>query len=121
MSFRAFFESVVTKKANIITPSLRNKVNAELSAKNLGSYFASLPLNKIEQILKKHGLVLLDDDGTEWQGMIHAGSGYQKVLIDYAFADTAKNGVYLPMNNSVLVLGYEKMENGKYDVNVYLS
>lgn len=121
-SFQEFFESM-SKKATLLSPTLRNKVNDALSSKKLGSYFAFMPMKKIQEILKKYGILMVQSDGTEWEGFISAGSGYQKEMIDIAFLDSKnEEGVYSIINNSALVLGWEKMEhNGKLEVTCYLS
>ena len=121
-SFQEFFESM-SKKATLLSPTLRNKANDALSSKKMGSYFASIPMKKIQEILKKYGILMVQSDGTEWEGCISAGSGYQKEMIDIAFLDSKnEEGVYSIINNSALVLGWEKMENsGKIEVTCYLS
>lgn len=121
-SFQEFFESV-TKKATLLSPSIRSKVNDSLNSKKLGTYFASIPMKKIQDTLKKHGLLMVQSDGTEWEGFISAGKGYNKEMIDIAFLDSKDaEGVYSIINNSALVLAWEKMDfNGKIEVTCYLS
>lgn len=119
--FREFFESV-TKKALLLPAILRKKVNNDLSSSKFGTYFNSIPLKKIQDILKKHGLLMVQSDGTEWEGFISAGRGYHSEMIDIAFDKQNDDGTYNIINNSVLVLGWEKLDiNNKIEITCYLS
>lgn len=104
-------ESVLFNKIN--TSDL-NKINGEFQSLTFGDRFTSLPLTKIDKILKKYNIVMLDDDGTEWEGLLSGNKGKEKLHLGY---ELSKNGAtYSIFKNTYLNIRWEKDSSNKYVV-----
>ena len=119
MKFREWIdESKVTIKANI-----RNKINKELSnltsPNNKTQYFNRIPLKDISDILKKYGVIMLQEDNTEWSGFLTGAS----VTTNFTLApiDSKSGEFYTPYTNTSLALQWHKMPSGKYEINCYMG
>lgn len=110
----SFTEFLLEKTVERMNTSIRKKLNDAFSSKNFGMYFATIPFEKIEDILASYGYFLSQEDGTPWEGMISGKSG--KTLID-----VSKISNKLIVQNTQLSLSWYKTENNKYEVTVYLT
>ena len=102
---------------------LRNKVNKDINKILKPTYFSSIPLDKIQNALDKHGLVLLQEDQTEWGGFLLGGSKETQIVTFHLGWKETKDddGRYQVVPNMSLNLSYFKMPSGKYEVIAYVS
>lgn len=105
---------------NRLDPTLRKKVNKEL--RELGDYHPEIPLDKIEDILEKYGIVLLQEDYTKWSGFLLGEESNTYIEIGYINTARQENDItfYTPIINSKLSLSWYKMQ-GRYEVISYLT
>lgn len=97
----------------------RDRINRELY--KIGQrYHRNVPLDVIFKILKDRGVVVLQEDLTEWSGMLSGRSGRETFEVaDELIVDDG--GSYVPFNNTMLVLSWYRLESGKYEVLAHLS
>ena len=100
-------------EAVAIPAAKRHKINVGLH--EIGRvYHKSIPLSDIFDILKSNGVMPVQEDGSEWSGLLSGREG--KAHIDLkAMGENAQDF------KSVLVLTWHKMESGRYEVVAYLS
>lgn len=88
-------------------------------------YFKSIPLDQIAEEFFTAGVVLLQEDNTEWSGMLLGAEG--SALISLGDASTADASqpkdvtFYTPFTNAALSIQWHKMPSGKYEVTAYVS
>ena len=118
---RKIIEAV--NKYNKLNSSLRKRINEKLTSRNFGTYFKSIPVTDICDILDVFGIVLLQEDGTEFSGFFTGNHGSATLEIGYRESEYEKDGIkfYEIIDNSYLILDWYKMDNGKYEINTYLS
>lgn len=99
----------------------RRIVNKELS--KLPTYNNCIPVEEINDVLKKNGLLLLQEDGTPYEGIFCGEEGYSNLEIGYLNSENKINDIkfYTPIRNSSLVLTWYKMRPGRYEIVTYLS
>ena len=102
---------------------LRNKINKDITKLLKPTYFNSIPLKQIQKILDKNGLVLLQEDQTEWSGWLLGGTkDTQVVTFHLGWKETKDDdGRYQVVPNMSLNLSYFVMPSGKYEVIAYVS
>lgn len=98
-------ERLDTKTKNAINEQLD-----EISTHNPHTYYVAkdVPFNKIMNILKKHGIVALDDEGHEWKGIFALGnSGHH----NFDLGRDLGNKVGPAFNNTMLHMNWQSMGN----------
>lgn len=75
-------------------------------------YHAEIPLDEIFGILKSHGLIVVQEDGTPWEGIL-CGNDASGVF------DLTGDGQ--PVENGQLVMQWYRMSSGRWEVNCYVS
>lgn len=120
-------------KINTLKMPLRKKINKDLRKFNTGTkyretsktltapYFDGIPLNGIEEVLEKHGIVMIQEDFTKWSGMPtgrDSGTDFDLAFSHSKDKDSYKNGV---IHNAVLAMSWHKMTSGRYEIVVYLT
>lgn len=117
------FTGVVSEANNPsrLDASTRNKVNRELS--KLPNYHEGIPLDLIENILEKYGLLILQEDNTAYEGIFTGEEGRASIGLGYINTAHDENGLtaYTPIENSMLILTWYKMGSGKMEIVSYLS
>ena len=100
---------------------IRKKINRELTA--LPNYHEGIPLEIIEEILKKYNLLLLQEDYTPWSGFITGREGQADFTLGYFDTAYEQNGLtaYTPIENAALIMTWYKMQSGKYEIVTYIS
>jgi hypothetical protein len=79
-----------------------------------------IPLSDIAEVLRKNGLVMLQEDDTEWSGILTGWDG--QVLIPLATTNqVTPDGRYLEKLDHGLSLSWHKYDTGRYDVTAYIS
>jgi hypothetical protein len=97
----------------------KNAVNHKLTAFTTNRYFGSIPLSGIFDILHSEGLVLLQEDNTEWAGFLCGDSSMD--TFGLGFSDTKNGeGMYAPAYNR-LAMSWYKMVSGRYEIVAYIS
>lgn len=76
------------------------------------TYQKSVPLDHIADLAKSNGLSLLDEDGSEWSGLVTGREG--RCQIDLG------TSTMLPTKH-VLNLQWYKMPSGNFEINAYVS
>lgn len=107
------------KNSSKLSSSVRHKANKELTKLTVSKYFEKIPLKGISDILKNYGLILLQEDNTEWSGLLSGNSS--RATFDIGYIETKNNNQYTPINNSSLVLSWYKMDSGRYEIVTYLG
>ena len=116
-------EARVTLKAPI-----KKKINKELinltTPKHKTQYFREIPLQDIWNILKKYGVVVLQEDGTKWDGFLTGRSA--QTYFDIAPVNSEVEGhskyrIHIPYTNAKLALSWHKMSSGNYEVITYIT
>ena len=75
----------------------------EISSK----YWEGIPMLEISDLLKANGAMLIQEDGTEWSGILCGSAS----VVDIKVKGIKTNG---------LSLGWYKMQSGRYEINAYL-
>lgn len=104
--------------------AIRRKINKDLS--DLTSplyktkYFDKIPLQDIFNILNKYGLIPLQEDNTEWSGLLLGRQA--EVNFEISPVDTKnEQDMYIPYENTMMRLSWYKMQSGRYEIVCYLS
>jgi len=113
------FQSFLHEKSGgpLMDPGSRRKIGKALS--KLDNYHQKIPLKTIDDILKKEGYLLVQEDGTEWDGFIIGSDGEDS--FDIGKIDTLENKMYKIISNAMLRMQWHKMNSGKYEITVYLT
>jgi len=115
-------EARVTLKAPI-----KKKINKELinltTPKHKTQYFRAIPLQPIFDILKKYGVIVLQEDNTQWDGFLTGREAQTYFNIAPVESETESNRfkVYVPYDNAMLSLSWYKMTSGNYEVITYIT
>jgi hypothetical protein len=104
--------------------SIRRKINKAISG--LGSWFNGIPLDEIRAILKQHCLVLIQEDYTEWAGMLMGNNSHCNIYIGDEGMAHVKHGQepMYPRYDNMLFLSWYKAEDKndkQWDVVSYVS
>ena len=100
----------------------KSKINNEIH--KLGNFFQQIPLEQISAILKKYGVIMLQEDGTLWSGFVttQGECGSDKARTGPMHFDLAvKIGDNYTMSTNVLVMTVCTMPSGKLEVVAYVS
>lgn len=111
------------KNNQTLKASLKSKIGNEIHNLVNNKYFEHIPLTEIFEILKKYGVVALQEDGTKFQGMLTGRSGTAMIEMGYIESDDPYGPeCYIPFTNSILRIQWYKMDNSnKYEVVAYLG
>lgn len=112
--------SGMVDKRGGMPPRIRTKLNKILSTILKPTFFQDIPLNEIAEALKSAGVVMVQEDGTEWQGMLLGSRSRSQFEIAPLESKTAE-GFYTPYTNAALVLQWERMGSGRIEVIGYIS
>jgi hypothetical protein len=116
-----YMQEVAQPKPTRLDPITRKRVMKDLSA--MPDYFVGIPIEEIDAVLNKNGLLLLQEDNTPWDGLFTGAEGHAQIAIGYLNTKTQVNGLdsYTPIENSMLIMTWYKMQSGKYEIVTYLS
>jgi len=101
---------IATEETKIDT-KVRKLINSEL-ATFCKTYYDQIPLTEIFDILKKNNIIVIQEDGTPWSGFLMGNNS----STTFDLKIDGKN-----IENSILSLSWYKMENGRFEINAYLS
>jgi hypothetical protein len=129
-----FGDYITEAKQRKLTQPVIKKINKEIHKYVKDTYYQAIPLQDIFDAMKKFGIVALQEDQTEWDGMLLGGvKKTEQVYFDLGWLDSwggegAGGGVrpgsvpqYEVVPNARLNLSYYKMPSGKYEVLAYVS
>ena len=121
-----FGDYVTEAKQRKLTQPVIKKINKEIHKYVKDTYYKQIPLDDIFNAMKKFGIVALQEDQTEWDGMLLGGvKKTEQIYFDLGFIDSDNKRYHLPMYevipNARLNLSYFKMTSGKYEVLAYIS
>jgi hypothetical protein len=84
------------------------------------TYYTKIPLGDVDQVLKSNGVVMLQEDNTEWDGFLLGREGQARMPV--APLETKDDqGMYTPFDNTILHMTWFKVDNGKYEFLVRLT
>ena len=92
--------------------SIRGKAQRAVRKVLKPIYFDAIPLEEIFDALKRHGVTVIQEDGTSWSGIL---SGRDSS----AYFDLAYDGRYV--KNAMLALSWYRMPSGRYEVTGYIT
>ncbi len=123
MKFKEYITEMAQRK---LTQPVIKKINKEIHKYVKDTYYQQIPLDDIFNAMKKHGIVALQEDMTEWDGFLMGGvKKTEQIYIDLGFLDSKDDSGHVPqyevVPNARLNLSYFKMQSGKYEVLAYVS
>ena len=119
-----FKDYIIEAKRMILKANIKKKISKELhnltTPKNKTVFFKKIPLQDIFDILKKYGIIVLQEDRREWSGLLLGVTG--SVYFDVApIASKDDNDAYIPFSNAILALQWYKLSSGKYEITTYMG
>lgn len=110
MELKERLNSLLEASKNL-NPSVKRKINNEIYKFTTNKYFNSIPINDLMEICKKQGVIVVDEAGDPWTGIITGSNSRDK--FDLMQGDTKLN--------NVLVLTWYKMQSGRFEIVSYIS
>ena len=96
------------------------KINSEL--RKFNDYFDEIPLNEISEVLNSFGIKLLQEDGTEFSGILCGNNSYTTIEIGKDIIEELDNLIiYEIIKNTFLYISWYKMSSGRYEIVTYLT
>jgi hypothetical protein len=92
---------------------------AQIAVQNIlrPTYFDYIPIGELDEVLQDMGIVMVQEDNTEWAGLLMGDEGEIFIrLAPMTSADDAKNNaipVYTPYENTGLRLTWYRCESRK--------
>ena len=113
------FETFINESKRITLKStIKNSINRQLT--KIGKdYYQKIPLDTIFNILKSHNIIVLQEDNTEWGGMLVGNEA--QVYFNIADSSSFDGKRYQPYTNAMLALSYYKMSSGRYEIVSYIT
>ena len=98
-------------------------INQSLRIARNEGYFDKIPLRDICNILDSSNIIMLDEDNTEWSGLLLGREGRLKANLASKEnrGGTDATPTYTPYSNTILIMTWYKMPSGKYEIVVYVS
>lgn len=110
-------EKSVASTVALSLKSAISKVSGQL-AEFCKTYYSSVPLKELDKLFRAQGLLLIDEDGTEWQGIVTGKEGRAKLEIGIL---EQQEGEKYASAGKFLQLQWYKMPSGKFEINAYIS
>jgi hypothetical protein len=101
-----------------LNPKLKSKMNKEIYNVTKG-YHDLIPLRDIFHVLYKENIVILQEDMTEFQGML-VGRNSQ-AYFDIAPRDSYDGKFYKPFTNARLNIMWYQMPSNRYEITCYIG
>lgn len=96
-----------------IPSRIRSKINDVLHSIST-KYHKSIPITDIFNALKSQDVLPVQEDGTEWSGLLVGREGRATI-------DLVRNAEEKTPFKSSLIMSWHKMPSGNYEINAYLS
>lgn len=102
-----------------IPAGIRNQMNGDI-ADLVRPIQSQIPLKSIDDILRRRGYLLVQEDGTTWSGFLTGRDGNARIEI--GVVGTADDyDVHTIIDNAMLILSWHKFDTGRYEVVAYIS
>ena len=106
--------------------STRKAINKDISKLTYNTYFREIPLGDIQEICEKNGVIILQEDYSEWSGfLMGADSDTFFILGDLITGRQAewsgKTMIYTPFKNAMLWMSWYRMGTGRYEIVAYIT
>jgi hypothetical protein len=111
-------------KQRRLTQPVIKRINKEIHKFVKDTYYKSIPLGDIFDACRKFGVVVLQEDQTQWSGFLLGGTKKtEQVHFDLGWLDSRDaDGRYEVIPNAMLNLSYYKMpQSGNFEVLAYVS
>ena len=111
-------------KKQKLKSAVKKKINKKLQEINSPPYYDEIPLDNIFNILEENGVVPLQEDNTKWAGILVGAEGNTKMNLaskDVVSEVVGNENLYIPYANTMLILTWYKVDNGKYEICNYVS
>jgi hypothetical protein len=114
------------KPPKVLDASFKRDINKELHEIST-KYHTEFPSLEIFGVLKKRGVVVLQEDNTEFSGFFlgeNAQTFFPIAPVGSIRRSSVKDGdatFYTPFKNTALAMGWYKMPSGKYEMTTYVG
>lgn len=78
-----------------------------------------IPLKDISDVLAELDLILLQEDNTEWSGLICGREGYTVFTLGRKSSKDDR-GMYTPVKDGLYFYWYKFCITGRYEINMYM-
>jgi hypothetical protein len=102
-----------------ISKTVKNKINRYLYLLGFNKWYTNIPLTYVFDKLKEFDLIPLQEDNTEWEGILCGYQASMNVPLGISSSITT-DGMYKP-SNLYLSFSWYKMPSGKYEIVSYVS
>lgn len=102
-----------------VKATIRKKVAKDLHEISIRKH-DHVPMTNICKVLEDHGLIVLQEDGTEFEGFVCGAEGNAFLNLG-SFGKSDDRGIYPELNNMLVLSWYRFEETGRYEVNAYIS
>jgi len=118
ITFNQYMEARV--KGPALKANVKSKINKAIHKLTAGKYFKAIPLDELIDIMKQNGVVVLQEDSTEFSGFLTGSDG--RMDAELASADSKdKDGFYTPYGNAMFLMTWHRMESRNYEVVAYVT
>ena len=102
---------------------IKKKINKDIREVTKPTYFDSIPLDELFEVLDKYDIVPIMEDGTYWEGMLFGEDSHTIFELADKMSSVTKDGItfYTPYENAGLWLSWHKMTSGRYEIVSYVS
>jgi len=107
------------ESATRLPANIRRKMNGAIS-NIIRVPRRDIPLGMINDVLKKHGYLLVQEDGTPWSGFLTGREGRTNIEIGVG-GTSDEFGIHEVVSNAMLVLTWFKMQSGSWETVAYVS
>ena len=94
---------------------IKNRINKELTSMSMNTYHFEIPIHEMFTILEKHGVAVLNEDGTKFEGFFIGSEG--RAILNLGM----KKNKGFTMSSTNFVLTWYKMPSGKFEIVSYVS
>jgi len=100
----------------------RRKLGKEIAALSSGKYYDEIPLGDVSDILKRYGMVMLQEDNTEWAGWLTGREGQATMpLAPISSKTDGSDPSYTPYSNTGLHFSWYRMPSNRYEFIIYVT
>jgi len=99
-----------------ISAKVKKQINKELDPFN--AYLEEIPIDAIKDSIKAYGYTVLQEDNTEWAGMLLGDEGN---IYLHLGTNQKEDGSYEQVKNSMLALSWYRVSPEKYEIVTYIG
>jgi len=99
-----------------ISAKVKKQMNRDLDPYN--AYLEDIPIDEIMNTIRRYGYVVLQEDNTEWAGMLLGAEGN---IYLHLGTNRKEDGSFEQVKNSMLALSWYKMSSEKYEIVTYIG